>query len=169
MFQDEWIEKIIASFDDDREVTLDILKQILNFPFHPDTQLILFEITGNSGIFGLIPFVMKDSDYHIDEDAFGTPLIDTPFNELSFGFSAYNYLENEVKRMSSDEIGDLDHLAIDFLCEWFSSIYHEVSGNSSITFTCMLQIHDTPHVYACKERQWLTEEEFEDYFETKED
>jgi hypothetical protein len=162
MFDDERKQKIIASFDEKRGATLDVIRKILNFPFHPDTQLILFEIQGYSGSFGLTPFAMKDSDYDIDEDAFGTPLYQTQFGKFSFGFSAYNHLD-EVKQMSSEEIGELDDLAIDCLCEWFANLYHEVSGSSPIS--CMIQIHDTTGVYSLKEREWLTEEEFEDYFE----
>ena len=163
MFDREWKKKIIASYDEKREATLDVLKKILHFPFHPDTQLILFEIQGYSGTFGLTPFAMKDSDYHIDEDAFGTPLYKTQFGKFSFGLSAYNYLD-EVKQMSPEEIGELDDLAIDCLCEWLANLYHEVSGNFPIT--CMIQIHDTTGVYSLQEREWLTEEEFDDYFET---
>jgi len=165
MFDREWKGKIISSFDEDREISLDELKQVLCFPFHPDTQLIVFELEGHFGDFGLKPFAMKDSYYFVDTDASNTPLYQTSFDEFSFGFSAYDYLD-EVNQMSPDEIGELDNLAIDCLCEWFADLSQEVGGDSPIA--CMIQIHDTMGVYLLQERKWLTEEEFKDYFETKE-
>lgn len=163
MFDRDWKGKISASFDEDREMALDELTQVMNFPYHPDTHLILFELEGHFGDFGLKPFAMKDSYYFVDSDASGTPLYQTQFDEFSFGFSAYSHLE-EVNQMSPEEIGELDDFAIDCLCEWFADLYQNVSGDSPIT--CMIKKHDTASVYSLQEKKWLTEEEFNDLFET---
>ncbi|WP_040834569.1 hypothetical protein [Nocardia brevicatena] len=162
IFDHEWREKIIASFEADREDTLDELKQILSFPFHPDTRLVMFELHGNGGVFGLNPWPMKDGDYHIDIDASGTPLYQTGFDEFGCGFSAYDQLD-EVNRMSPEEIGDLDDLAIDYLCDWFADLLHELNADLPISYA--IQRHDYTGVYSVPEKEWLTDAEFDSRFE----
>ncbi|WP_040790223.1 hypothetical protein [Nocardia paucivorans] len=166
IFDHEYREKIIASFETYREKTLDDLKRILNFPFHPDTRLLMFELHGHHGDFGLHPWVMRDSYYHVDIDASGTPLYRTGFDQLALGFDAYARLD-EVDRMSPDEVGDLDDLAVNYLCGWFADMLRE--ANTDLPLVYAIRRHDHPGVYSVAEKQWFSDDEFATRFEDDEE
>jgi hypothetical protein len=158
LFSQETKKKIFASFEEDRQTVEEELKQVLSFPYHPDTKLLVFELEGYSGDFGLKPFAMKDSYIFVDEDANGTPLYETPFDQFAFGVSAYEFLQDELEHMDDEEIGELDDFAIECLCEWFSDLFQAVK-DKSFTITGMIKQHDHSGMYSLQDKKWVEDEE----------
>jgi hypothetical protein len=50
------------SYNREKGVTLERLHEVLRFPYHPDTQWILFLAEGYEGFYGICPIPMKGSN-----------------------------------------------------------------------------------------------------------
>lgn len=80
-------QQIIKNIDKKRDKTLSKLREVLDYPYHPDTKILIFRVEGDSGAYGMNLLAANEHWDMIEVNADGEDLYGTRF--LHFGFSFY--------------------------------------------------------------------------------
>ncbi|MBA4544575.1 MULTISPECIES: hypothetical protein [Thermoactinomyces] len=149
----EWKQAIEKSYNEEKDGTIERLHEVLQFPYHPDTQWILFLVEGYEGFYGIRPIPMKGS-HSISIDSSNHPIYETKLQDLEFSFSSVRYFD--PNELDDDEIEEFDEYAEKYLYEWFSDRFLEAGGDS-FPVPCYLQFHDGGKRFNMKTKQWVEE------------
>jgi hypothetical protein len=117
----------------EKENVIQHFRYLLQYPFHPDTTLILLEIRGDRGIFGATITPMNGWGKQLNTDANGEdPKVG------SFGFYAYEKLEQvlppeEFEKLEEDEelVDDMDDYVKEYLLQFFQECFVQAGGKKS--------------------------------------
>lgn len=147
-----WEQAIQKSYNEERDVTIDRLREVLAFPYHPDTEWLLFHVEGYEGFYGIRPIPMKGA-HSISIDASNNPIHLTKLHDLEFSFSSVRYFNpNELE--DDEEVEEFDEYAKKLLYEWFADRFFN-AGGALFALPCYLQFHDDGHRFDMKTKQWV--------------
>jgi hypothetical protein len=117
----------------EKENVIQHFRYLLQYPFHPDTTLILLEIRGDRGIFGATITPMNGFGRQLNMDAHGEdPKVG------SFGFYAYEKMEHvlppeEFEKLEEDEelVEEMDDYVKEYLLQFFQECFVQAGGKKS--------------------------------------
>lgn len=146
-------EFILTAFDHKKNQTIQMLQTISNHPFSSETKLILFEVEGSFGEYGVRPIPMKDM-------ATIAPSEVVSFSDMAIDYYAYEYVSEEydqaMETWDDDEMDEFAEWTRDLFFDWFADRFQEVHHQTSIKLPCMLRFHDTSLSYDLRDKEWLT-------------
>lgn len=151
-----WKQAIQKSYDDEKDVAIERLRKVLAFPYHPDTDWLLFLIERDKKLYGYdfeIRPIPKNEDWEsIFVDASDNPIYLTNLKDLKFSFSSYRYL-GSIEFKDEEEIDEFNEYAESYLCKWFSDRFLEAGGDS-FPLPCYIQFEDTVNRFDMRIKEW---------------
>lgn len=153
MIPDHIKQQIMKNIDNEKNETLEELREVLTYPYHPDTKALIFRVESDRGAFGMnLLAVDQDGDY-MRFNANGESLYNTKFNFFGFGFYAFE--DCGVSVDETDLLEKMSKFARDYLYEWFADRLEELGGKE-YPIDCVLQKHDALRGFHMQERKWIS-------------
>jgi len=109
-----------------KALIMDTLKEVFSYPYHPRTQMVLFEIHGNTGLFAIsvTPFVHLGEQ--IFENADEESVDDLRMKWVSI--KAYQEDENWDDDVYDDLVDEMDEYAVEQIISLFNECFKEAGG-----------------------------------------
>ncbi|MER5333770.1 hypothetical protein [Micromonospora sp. NPDC002717] len=145
-------QQIVKNIDKKRDKTLSKLREVLDYPYHPDTKILIFRVEGDSGAYGMNLLAANEHWDMIEVNADGEDLYGTRF--LHFGFNFYVLEDCDVSPARTSLPEQISKFTRDYLYPWFADRFEELGGKDR-PFDCVLQKHDTLRGFSMKERKWI--------------
>ncbi|MDR6227146.1 hypothetical protein [Desmospora profundinema] len=139
------------NIDAEMKSTVNEIKRMFQYPFHPETKYLKLEFEGHSGTFGFYPKIYNDNGEELEENAHGELLESTEFSDLDFGYLTFNSLKYEN---DFDLIFELDQYSKEYLFEWFRALFME-HGGANFPITTILHEHDALKAYHLQKGIWI--------------
>ncbi|GGE15945.1 hypothetical protein GCM10011571_16950 [Marinithermofilum abyssi] len=150
------IERVLV---ENKEEVVKKLKNLFEYPLHPDTRILLFEVQGDSGIFGIqisqFKYLDEEIQYNAKGEFIGSAIVD-------FGFDFFEYIPRYVYKQDIDTEIEFSKYAEERMYEWLADCFEE-AGGKKFPIKCCVHFHDTGEGFDLHDRQWKDLEDFENH------